>query len=526
MVAHLISLRLRLTIAGWKRSTMVLILSLFGIVYALGVLLVAIIGMFALGSAHPDTRGTIIVLLGTLVVLAWLIVPVFVSGMDQAMEPGNFATFGIKTTTLVVGLGLGALATTTGALTLLGSLATTLAWLDDALATVVALVGALLATAFCICLAHGVTGLLSSFTGQRRVRETISLIAFIPLMLAGVAIGTIFETITELFELLPTVAAVLSWTPFGTFFGAAWSVAHGQSLIGLTQVGLSVLWVVLAGWLWMFAVRRSVDLPSSSGKSARSAKGVGVLDVVPATPAGAIMARSLIYWVKDPRYSASLVTLPLMVVVLWFAGAQFDSGGLSLMLGPIFGLLLAFSVQADLSYDGSALSMHVTAGVSGRDDRRGRIAALLIWASPVTLIVCVFSAWMADAWHLLGTLIGGSFAMLLGGTGLSAVVSARFVYPVPAPGASPFATPQGSMGRTVVIQAVSMLAILAIVLPTLVIGIISLVAQTTLWDVMTLIVGLLNGLALLFIGSRIGARWYDRTQDLTYQQVLKYVSSQ
>lgn len=526
MVAHLISLRFRLMVAGWKRSTFVLVMTLLGVLYALGILFAMFVGMLALGWSETELRGTVVVLIGAAITLAWLIVPLFASGMDQSMEPRNFATFGLPTPTLIAGLGLGALVTTTGALTLLATLTTLLVWRDHALVMLIAALGAVLATAFCICLGHGVTGILSAITGRRRVRETLSLIAFIPLMLAGVIFGTAVETIPDLVDQLPGVASVLMWTPLGTFTGAAWSASSGAWGLAAAQLGLSLVWLLAAVWLWMVAVRRSIDRAPGSGASSRSTRGTGLFGRFPATPAGAIAARSIIYWLKDPRYSASLITVPLMVVVLLFLGGQSGSPVVALLLGPLVGLLLGFSIQADLSYDGSALSMHITTGVSGSDDRRGRVAALLLWAVPATMGATVIGAAVTGSWGQLPGAVGLGIALLFGGAGLSALISARFVYPVPAPGASPFATPQGAMMRTALVQMVSLLATVAVTLPAVVVSVVALVTGEMMWNLIAVVVGLVNGLVVLWLGIRMGARWYDRTSDKTYQQVLHYVSSQ
>ena len=526
MVAHLISLRFRLMIAGWKRSTMVLVMTLIGVVYALGILFAMILGMTALGSADTELRGTVVVLIGAVMVLAWLIVPLFASGMDQSMEPRNFVTYGIQTPVLITGLGLGALTTVTGAFTLLASIATTLAWRDSAVVALVAIIGAALGTVFCIALAHGVTGLLSAITGQRRVREAISLIAFIPLMLAGVIFGTAIESIPDLLEQLPALLGVLVWTPLGSFTGAAWTASQGELGMAAAQLGVSVVWVLGALWLWGTAVRRSIERAPGGGAKSRSIRGSGLFGRFPASPAGAIAARSIIYWLKDPRYSASLIMVPLMVVLFIFLGAQSGSSVIVLLIGPLVGLLLGFSIQADLSYDGAALSMHITTGVSGRDDRRGRVAALMLWAFPATIGATVISAAVTESWNLLPAALGLGMALLLGGAGLSALISARFVYPVPAPGASPFATPQGSMMRTALVQMVSLLATVVVTLPAVVLSIVALVNGETLWNLIALAVGLVNGAIVLWIGVKLGAVWYDRTSDKTYQQVLRYVSSQ
>ena len=40
----------------------------------------------------------------------------------------------------------------------------------------------------------------------------------------------------------------------------------------------------------------------------------------PGTPTGAVAARALTYWIRDPRYAQSLITIPLVPAVLFFWG--------------------------------------------------------------------------------------------------------------------------------------------------------------------------------------------------------------
>ena len=62
--------------------------------------------------------------------------------------------------------------------------------------------------------------------------------------------------------------------------------------------------------------------PPYAGSSRRKGGRMGLFALLPATPTGAITARSLTYWFRDPRYSGSLVVIPLLPVVLAFQGSQ------------------------------------------------------------------------------------------------------------------------------------------------------------------------------------------------------------
>ncbi|WP_313821622.1 hypothetical protein [Citricoccus sp.] len=521
MVAHLIRMKLAITVNGWKKSTGQLVLAILLMAYLAFVLVMVGVGASFMPELGTDARGTILTLVGAVAVLGWIIIPVFFTGVDLTLDPANFATFGVPSRQLVLGLAMAGLATIPGAATLIGFLLSTLAWRDQAGAMLLAVPTTILGAVFCICISYAVTGLLAGITGQRRIREIMSIVAFIPLMLAGVILTGIVESVEAALEQLPGLAAIVAWTPLGSFTGAPWALAEGRLLEAAAQAVLCLVWVAGALWLWQLAVNRSYAQVRGSGPASSKTKtGVGLLGVFPGTPAGAIAARSLIYWLKDPRYSASLVVLPLLLVLFWFLGYQSGEYVMILLMGPITGFMLGYSISADISYDGSAFAQHVTAGVSGRDDRVGRIGSLLSWGIPVTLLFTVATVWMAGQWWLLPGLIGIGIGALLTGAGVSALVSARFIYPVPPPGASPFATPEGGGMRMMLISLGAMVVVGALCLPGLILYVVALAtgAMPLMW--ITLVVGLGVGAFLLWLGIRLGAKWFDRSQAETYQSVL------
>lgn len=520
MAAHLIRLKLRLMVNGWKRSTFQLILSILGLAYLVGALFLGGIVFTALNEEPVDGRGAVVVLLMTAAVVLWLVLPVFFTGVDPTLDAANFATYGIPLRQLLPGLTAAGLISLPGLGTLVLLGLSALAWRGQPLAVAAAVIGAVLGAVFCVVLSYATTGLLSALAGRRRVRETLMVVAIVPLVLAGVILMQVMDTLAALWDQLPQIASVLTWTPLGSFLGLPWAVAQGDLLRAAALLGLSVLWILGAWALWGVAIRRSQD-GRGTGEKIRSQKGLGLLGAVPATPAGAIAGRALIYWLKDPRYSASLVVLPALVVLFLFLSAGTD-GLTLLLLGPLFGFTLGYSISADISYDGSAFALHVTAGVSGRDDRLGRISALLVWAAPVTVLATVISCAVSGEWQLLPGLLGLALGALLSGAAVSAVVSARFIYPVPKPGSSPFATPEGSMMRTMLVQLASMVVCAVLLAPTAVLFVIALVSGEALFQWLALVVGVGLGVLLLWLGIRLGAHWFDRAQAETYQQVLSF----
>lgn len=521
MVAHLMRMKLAITVNGWRKSTGQMILAILFMAYLLFVLVMLAVGAWFMSELDLRTRGTVLALAGSVAVLGWLVIPVFFTGVDLTLDPANFATFGIPTRKLVPGLAMAGMVTIPGAATVLGFLVSVLAWRDAPGALLLAIPTTVLGAVFCLCISYAVTGLLAGITGQRRIREIMSVVALIPLMLAGVIISGIAQSVEAALDQLPAVGAVLAWTPLGSFTAAPWALAEGRLLEAVLQGLLCLAWVAGAVLLWKLAVDRSYAKGRGAGpSSSRTKAGLGLLGVFPGSPAGAIAARSMIYWLKDPRYSASLVVLPVLLLLFWFLGYQSGDYTLILLMGPLTGFMLGYAISADISYDGSAFALHVTSGVSGRDDRVGRVGSLLSWGIPVTLLFTVATVWLAGQWNLLPGLIGLGVGSLLTGAGVSALVSARFIYPVPPPGASPFATPEGGGMRMMLISLGAMIVVGALSLPELVLYIVALVTGQMLFQWITLVVGLGLGSFLLWLGIRLGGRWFNRSQAETYQAVL------
>ena len=110
----------------------------------------------------------------------------------------------------------------------------------------------------------------------------------------------------------------------------------------------------------------------------------------PATPAGAVMMRSLINWRRDPRYVMNFAVAVLMpflfVAPALMQGAAMRDMAFLPYVGAAVALSFAMVTMQDTSYDGSALWMHVVSGTRGRDDRLGRFLAVLPVALPLVLV--------------------------------------------------------------------------------------------------------------------------------------------
>ncbi len=176
----------------------------------------------------------------------------------------------------------------------------------------------------------------------------------------------------------------------------------------------------------------------------------------------------------------------------------------------IVAALLALSTFTDISYDGTAFSVHVLRGVRGIDDRLGRIWANAIIAVPLIAIVAVVTTALVGRFDQLPTLAGLTAVITLAGFGVASVCSAIFVMPVPQAGENPFASKPGAGMLSLIGMAGSYGALTVIALPTIACTIAAGVTGRPFWAWLTLAVGVVTGLVACWGGVRWGAAIFDR----------------
>ncbi len=528
MVAQLVRLKLTLMANTFRRSVWQTIGFVVGALYAVSVVFGVVVGAIAGGTANAHGAGNVFVIVGAVVVLAWWLVPVFLYGVDATLDPHRFITFGIRRWNLVAGLAVVGVVSIPGIATLVTLVGAAFAWWRTPLVVVAALVGAVLAVALCVVGSRAITTVLSPLLESRRSREVMAAVTILPIMLMG-PIFTWFsrqaaEAAGEAGALSGTVAELagwLGWTPLGAPWGLAVAVHDADWLGALARLLIAVASVVLAAWAWERALARSFESPrETAGKGARG-KGLGWFDRVPATPVGAVAARAATYWRRDPRYSMSFVVIPLLPVIMWFAGGG-DAPEVVLIAAPMTGWMLGFGISNDIAYDHTAFALHVATGIDGRTDRWGRALPVLMAGVPVIIVLAVITTALTGRWEWFAPLVGLSLGTLGASTGVSSLVSARWLYPVPKPGESPFKQPQGATGATMVAQGVGMGLTLLVSAPALVLSGLAIGLAEPVLGWVACVVALAVGVAALLGGVRWGARVYDRRAPELLQRVLSY----
>ena len=183
---------------------------------------------------------------------------------------------------------------------------------------------------------------------------------------------------------------------------------------------------------------------------------------------------------------------------------------------------MAYSISADVGYDNTAFTLHILAPVKGSHDRMGRALAMLCIGVPFVIATLVLSMVRTGGWNYLPGMIGISAALLLAGTGVVSVMSARYTYPVPPPGASPLKTPQGYTLLNVIIQFVILGAVALMALPPVILLLTQVVSGQALWGWLALAVGITEGLGVFWLGIVLGGTWLDRRAPELLQEVAQY----
>ncbi|HWH98304.1 MAG TPA: hypothetical protein VNS80_08040, partial [Pseudolysinimonas sp.] len=310
----------------------------------------------------------------------------------------------------------------------------------------------------------------------------------------------------------PAITDTLTMLPLGAFWRAPSHEAAGDAALVNQDFGLGALTILALMLVWVISLAFQLR-PTRRIPLERAAFVPGWFHRLPSTPIGAVAARSFTYWARDPRYRAALVVLPAVPVVtllaMWIAGIPFSIS--SLVPLPIVVLLIAWgTLHNDVAYDSTAMWTHVAAQIRGAHDRIGRMLPVLAMGVPVVLIGSPLTAWGHGDWMIAPAVLGICSALLLGGIGVSSLVSARYPYPATRPGDAPFQQPQvlGVSGSET--QAGSILLILLVAAPATAATVLYLVGASESWTWVALFAGLAAGLLVLILGIRVGGASFDR----------------
>ncbi|HEU0206678.1 MAG TPA: ABC transporter permease [Pseudolysinimonas sp.] len=527
MVAELLRLKARLLVNGFRRAPS----RILGSVVLVAIAVLGLALLFVVASRVTEFDGEIvgrtIVLVGAEVSLGALFLPAMFS-RSALVEPRAFLGYRIRSEPLAAAL---LLLTLVGpaALLIAVALAPAVAWRSVPGATGTALAAApLLVLQLLLLVRIGVA--VGAWAGSYPLaRWWVRLVGIVVLVtgtlfLAGLllpravllaperSLAALSPIARFLAQLHPEqVSDVLAGSPLASLWGAP-----GLAVSGLGQPG-GALWIgaaviVVLAMLWWGLVAGALR-PTRAQKVSRAERVPGWFRRMPATPAGAVAARSFIYWLRDPRYRVVFGILPLLPILTVLA---FVIGGVPPRVGafvplPLMVLVLAWStIHNDIAYDSTAVWSHVVAQTRGLHDRLGRVWPVLAFGVILIAVGTPITAWAQGDPDAVPAVLGITLALLLGGVGVGSAMSARFPYPAPRPGDGPFTYPQATGSTGGAAQAGSFLLTIVVALPP--------IAATTLWLMgfpgplpwIALAVGLVSGAIALALGLGSGASAFDR----------------
>lgn len=518
MVGHLLRLKRDYQLATWRRSPMAVLGAVLMCLYGLGILFAAFSLVMAVRGDGPQAGQVATVLLGSAIALGWLVAPLITAASDPIVDPQVLAPYPLTRGQLMAGQ-LGALLIgIPGALTALAFFLPLLAWHS---------VPALVAVLPCLVLGLVLVFVLSRLVGagalalgaRRRVGELISVLLLFAVMMIGPLVGGVMAGLAAV-DGFGAAAAVLGWTPLG----AAWSVpaqlelGHVGTALAQFVLLLVFLGLALLGWARVVAHQTShVGAASGQGRTrAARGNGLGLLGRVPASPTWAVAARTAIYFVKDPRFLLNLVAVPGFFVVFWLTG--------NVVMGSVFPAWIGtWTSTYIVSYDNTAFSLHLTAPLTGRQDRTGRVLAFLLCIGPFGLAAAVASPVLAGSAWAWPMTTGCALCLMLSVLGLGAVLSVRYASPVAPPGGSLWRNgSNGSGAANLGIQLLGMALSVAFLVPCFATMLVFAITHDPLWSWLTLPVGLVTGVVVLLVGLRLGAAWYDRRAPELYEEIGRF----
>jgi len=539
MVATLLSLKLRLTVAELKRSTGRLVVWIIMAVYALFMVALALIGLGAASLAirgHEAVAGTLTVIVGSVVVLGWILLPLLFFGSDQTLDPARFTPFPLTGRQLAPGLVLAGVLGLPGFFTAVLSLGSALPWLRTPVVLLVGLLGGALGWLMTQLGARTATTALASTLSSRKARDltgVIGLIAILALSMAGWGISvasSFFSTdsanLSRVLAVSGHIAEVLGWTPLGAPWALAGDAGQGKWGLLVCHLVATAVYLILGMWLYARVLTKALLTPVHTGSVSNVAKGDAISRALgwpwargPMRSVAAIMARCLRYWRRDPRYLGSIPASLFIVIIFTVMGltmnalpssdgtqapAFLTTGMVAFGLG-FMALLLGYVLSADVASDATAWWIHLASGVKGWQDRVGRAFGEATWAVPLIVVVGIVVPIIAHGPGRIPTALGAMLTLYLAGTGVSGVASALVIYPVALPGESPMRMKTGMMGSQMLSQFACMAASGLLALPVCVWAIFARGWQGWL----VLVVGLVWGGAVAVAGVILGGRVMD-----------------
>ena len=342
MVAVLLRLRFRVLSNTLQRNTFQLVAVVLGGVFTFSLVVVALAAMLLASVLPTEATQAVVVVGGAALVFGWLIVPLLFDGIKPALDPLKLARFPLRTTQLMTAMFLVGLTWLPGIATLAVSLGTAIAWRMHPAAAAIAAVMGVVGAATCVAGSRLTTSILGTLlSGSGAARAAVAALAVVVLAVPlAVASSQGTAESGDRFSGFTAALDVLGWSPLGAVWSVAGRFAAGdeRGAAAAAGIGLATLAVVLL--LWRFALGASLRVRGERPPRSVAGGRLGPLGWLPASPTGALAARSLIYWFRDGRQARQLLLVPVLPALMLIWWRLFDLDAIALAIGPLVASLL------------------------------------------------------------------------------------------------------------------------------------------------------------------------------------------
>ncbi|MEU4419154.1 ABC transporter permease [Actinoplanes sp. NPDC024001] len=455
---------------------------------------------------------------GALLVFGWFLMPLLFFGVDDSLDPAQFALLPLPRRTLLAGLGVAALI----GLPALATLAATAGMVDTSArlggpgAALAQLLGIICGLLLCVAVSRAVTSAFATALRSRRARDLATVLLAVVAASLGPAQLLLLGLLDQAdWRSVQLIAEVVGWTPFGAAWTVGLDVAGGRAWA--VPIKVVIVLVAVGGLLWWWsrtlerAMAGAATAGSRRGSAVTRADGRGPVDQLlfrwwPRSRFGALMARETRYWWRETRRRAALITLGVAGVFLPLSTAFGSGGSGGRGLAVLVGAIAPIGLANQFGYEGSAYATNLATGIPGRLEVHSRAAAHALFTLPMLLLVALVTGLLAGG---RPESVPATFGMLVAtyGVGLALVlpVSVRAAYALPDP-STPFALSSGGGLGKALPSLGAMVGAIVGSLPVVLAG--YLLGPAWLW--LGLPAGLAYGLAAYLVGAHLAGGLLDR----------------
>jgi ABC-2 type transport system permease protein len=469
MARLLVQLKLRQLTNALRASTGAKVSFIVSTTFAVLVMVGAFLGLALMRGTATSVDLTTVIF--TVFAFGWLILPIFVFGLDSTLDPATLQLYPLRTRPLAVGLLSASAAGAWPVANVIGLLGVTVGLARGGLGVLFAVLAVVLQVLFCMVLARFVTTGMAGLLRSRRGRD-LGVFLVIPLF-------ALYEFFAQV---IPRVAAEgkinassfngfdswIRWLPPGLAAHAIQDASDGRAGIALGRLAILAAVIIVLGWLWIRSLRRALVTTDTSARTSQ-VRGTA-LPLARYGRGGAVAAR---YWIYQRREPMSLAYWALVAVITAAASAsailQPKHHPAIVLVGAVFGAAFAGGFHANaIGLTGSPFVYEALA-LTGRRDLRsyfgGESIVLAVIAVP---LLTALSFGLAAAAH--SPVEGGvaatavALAALGGSLGMSAIFSVVAAYPMEKRAGNPMAQPASGSGgyRFAVLGTLAATAVLAV----------------------------------------------------------------